>query len=276
MRSWKGSWRGSFRGRGVPVVPFSLSLETLPAEVFVYFVVFARIGSAMMFLPAFGEPAINARVRLMLALAVTVVSVPVVRGGVGPVPDKTLLVFIVLIKEILIGLALGALARMMMSALQVAGTVIAMSTGLGAAQTFDPTQGTQSAIFGTFLSITAVTLIFVTDLHHLLLAALVDSYTVFPPGNSLSTEVMAGRAVEMASHSFMLGLRLAAPFVVFSIIFYTSLGVLSRLMPQIQVFFIAMPANILIGFTILMLTVSGISMLFLSHFQTVISGLFGQ
>jgi flagellar biosynthetic protein FliR len=158
-----------------------------------------------------------------------------------------------------------------MSALHVAGNIIAMQTGLAFAQNVDPTQGTQSAIVASFLSMLAVTLIFATDLHHLLIAAMRDSYVLFKPGEILPVGDFLQMAIKAVSGAFVLGVQLSAPFVVFGLVFYIGLGLLSKLMPQIQIFFIAMPANIGLGFALLFLILGAMMTWFLQGFEQSLS-----
>ena len=103
----------------------------------------------------------------------------------------------------------------------------------------------------TFMTLLGVTLIFVTDLHHLMISAMYNSYNLFPIGG----EIMIGDFTELisntVSNAFKLGLQLAAPIIVYAIVFNAGLGVIARLVPQIQVFFIAIPINITVGFVIL-------------------------
>jgi flagellar biosynthetic protein FliR len=166
------------------------------------------------------------------------------------------------------------MARLIMSALETAGYLIAAQSGLAFAQTFDPGQGTQGAMVSTFLSLIGALLVFESGLHHLALGAISGSYILLPPGNALPAGDMAELALTMVSGAFALGLQLAAPFLVFGLIIYAALGVLSRLMPQLQVFFLAMPVNILSGFVILMLVIGVMMTKFLDFFADQIS-LFG-
>ena len=153
-----------------------------------------------------------------------------------------------------------------MSALQVAGTIIATQTGLAFAQTFDPSQNQQSAIIGTFLSLLGIVLVFETGLHHLIIGAITGSYTLLPPAGALPVGDMAKLVTDIVAGAFALGLQLAAPFIVFGFLIYAALGVLSRLMPQLQVFFVAMPLNIMVGFVLLMLFVGAMAEMFLEYF----------
>jgi flagellar biosynthetic protein FliR len=111
----------------------------------------------------------------------------------------------------------------------------------------------QGAIVSTFLSLVGALLVFESGLHHLAIGAIAGSYKLLPPGGAIPTGDMAALALNLVAGAFALGLQLAAPFLVFGFLIYVTLGVLSRLMPQLQIFFLAMPINILGGFVLLML-----------------------
>jgi len=220
-----------------------------------------------MLLPGFGEAYVSTRIRLIFALVLTLVMLPLVRDAYGTVPAKLGAVMVAMVSEIAIGVFLGLSARLLTAVIHVAGTVIAFQSGLAFAQNLDPTQGTQGAIVGTFLALLATTLIFSLDLHYLLLAALRDSYDLFVPGQILPFGDFGEMAVHIVSGAFRVGVQLAAPFLVFGLVFYMGLGVLSRLMPQLQVFFLAMPANILFGFLLLALLLSSMMLWYLDFFE---------
>ena len=143
--------------------------------------------------------------------------------------------------EIGIGLLIGGLARLMTSALHVAGTVIAFKSGLAYALTMDPSQGVQGALIASFLSILGVVVIFSLNLHFLMLRGVVDSYVLFVPGQLPPIGDFADLAVRVVAGSFALGIQLAAPFIVYAMIFNISLGVMARLMPSLPIFFVVMP-----------------------------------
>ena len=243
--------------------------QLLPSDILIYALVFARVGAMVMTLPALGEAMIPQRVRLMIALALVILLVPVV-GDTYPAgaTQKPLMLVGLIGLETATGLAIGLLLRIMISAVGTAGNVIAMQSGLAFAQTFDPSQQTQSALVSTFLSLLALVLIFAADLHHLLIAGIRESFVLFPPGKLLPTGDFAKLAVETVSEAFTLGVQMASPFLVFGLILYGASGILARLMPQVQIFFLAMPLNILAGFVLLALTLSGMMFLFLDAFAT--------
>lgn len=242
-----------------------------PAELFAFLLVFARIGAMVMIMPALGETTVPAQVRLALALVFALVILPLVRTTLPALPQQTFLLFLLLFGEIVIGIAVAGAVRLMISALHVAGVTIATFTGLGSAMAFDPAQGSQSAIIGTFLTLLGVTLIFVTDLHHMIIAALRDSYDLLPAGRMPPAADFARLATQTVSQAFKLGIEMSIPFLLFGLVFNIALGLVARLMPQLQVFFIAMPLNLMLGFAILSLSLSGMMLWFITHFESTLA-----
>src|SRR5271154_6035056 len=227
--------------------------------------VFARAGTMVMLLPGLGEQSISPRLRLTIALVLAAVLLPLHRNAyqidtsaIGPV-------LVVLVEEIMIGAMLGITARLTISALEVAGSVIAQQLGLGFVTAIDPTQGEQGAIVGNFLTLLGITLFFATDMHHLVIAALNDSYELFAPGELPATGDAAALVTRTVSGAFRIGIQLSAPFLVLGLLFNIGLGVLSRLMPQMQVFFVALPLSILLGLLFLLLLLGAMMGFFLDY-----------
>jgi flagellar biosynthetic protein FliR len=250
-----------------------IDISFLPALAAVFILIFARIGTMIMLLPAFGEMVIPPRIRLVVALALTAVLFPLHRTEYAVDLRSFESIFVLLGKELLIGAVLGMTARFAISALQVTGSIVAQQLGLGFVTAVDPTQGQQGVLVGNFLTMLGVTLLFTTDLHHVLIAALNQSYTLFRPGEVPLTGDMAALMVKTMSSAFRIGVQLAAPFLVFGLVFNVSLGLLSRLMPQMQVFFIGLPLSILIGFIVLLLVVGAMMGTFLDYFESVLRDL---
>lgn len=236
-------------------------------DILLFMLVFARIGTMLMLFPAFGEISVSPRIRLTIALACTALLMPAVRHYYPPVADGFAPLFGLLFGEILIGVLIGSVARLLTSALQIAGNIISLQTGLSFAQNFDPTQGIQGAIIGTFLSLVAVTFLMAANLHHLLLAALSGSYRHFAPGKIPDLSDSFALILSTSSNAFTLGIELSAPFIVFGLVFYLAMGVLSKLMPQVQVFFIITPASIFLGFALFMILLGGLMTWYLGQFQ---------
>ncbi|MFY9696705.1 MAG: flagellar biosynthetic protein FliR [Xanthobacteraceae bacterium] len=249
----------------------TIDISNLPALGATFLLVFARTGTMVMLLPGLGEQNISARLRLTIALMLAAVLLPLHRNDYHIDPGALAPAVVMLFEEIIIGAVLGLTARLTISALEVAGSVIAQQLGLGFVTAVDPTQGEQGIILGTFLTMLGITLFFATDMHYLVIAALNDSYTIFAPGEVPSTGDVAALMTKTVSGAFSIGIQLSAPFLAFGLLFNLGLGVLSRLMPQMQVFFIALPLSILIGFLFLILVLGSMMGLFLDYAGGVLS-----
>ncbi|HTC05137.1 MAG TPA: flagellar biosynthetic protein FliR [Xanthobacteraceae bacterium] len=242
-----------------------LDVSFLPAIGAAFLLIFARTGTMVMLLPGLGEQNISPRLRLTIALVLAAVLLPLHRpayhidtGALGPT-------IVLLVEEIMIGAVLGLTARLTISALEVAGSVIAQQLGLGFVTTIDPTQGEQGVIIGNFLTMLGITLFFATDMHYLVIGALNSSYDLFEPGEVPAVGDVAALVTKIASGAFRIGIQLSAPFLAFGLLFNIGLGVLSRLMPQMQVFFVALPLSILVGLLFLLLVLGTMMGVFLDY-----------
>jgi flagellar biosynthetic protein FliR len=250
-----------------------LDVSLLPALAAAFMLVFARVGAMVMLLPGLGEENIPMRVKLAIALLLTMILLPLHRAAYHIDMSSLSGLLVLMLHEIVIGIILGATARVTLSALQVAGSVIAQQMGLGFVTSVDPTQGQQGVLVGNFLTMLGVTLFFATDMHHLVIAALNDSYTLFEPGEVPAVGDAAALVTKIVSGAFRIGIQLSAPFLAFGLLFNIGLGVLSRLMPQMQVFFVALPASILIGLLFLLLVLGTMMGMFLDYAGSVLHDL---
>lgn len=225
--------------------------QFLPANAFAVFLIFGRLGTAMMLLPGFGEVYVLQRYRLLLALAIALLLTPVLGPSLPPLPESPARLAVLVGCEVMIGAFIGTVARIIVSALETAGTVVSLQLGLSTAAMFNPLadQG-QSALPAALYGMLGIVLIFVTDLDHMLLRAAVDSYAVFAPGALLPVGDLSDAVARVAAGSFRLGFEMAAPFVVIGIVFFVALGIVARLVPQLQVLFIAQPLQIVGGLAI--------------------------
>lgn len=244
----------------------------LAGEVFAFLLLFTRIGAAIMVLPGYGDASVSPQIRLLLALLITALVTPALSPALPILPAAPVALAALLLGELVIGLFLGLIARLLLSAIDVAGMVISFQLSLANAFMFNPTMAAQGSLVGAFLSILAVLLLFVTDLHHLMLLAVIDSYSLFVPGAMPPIGDAADVVARLVADSFRIGVQIAAPFLVFGLVFYLGLGVLARLMPQVQVFFVGIPVQIMLGLVVLVLTLSSGMLYWLSTVQDRLTG----
>ncbi|UFX47930.1 flagellar type III secretion system protein FliR [Bradyrhizobium sp. 41S5] len=246
-----------------------IDVSLLPALAAIFVLVFARVGAMVMLLPGFGESNIPARVKLSIALLLTLIILPLHRNAYHVDLTSIPSLGVLMVHELIIGIVLGATARVTLSALNVAGSVIAQQLGLGFVTAVDPTQGQQGQIIGNFLTILGLTLLFATDSHYLVIAALSESYRIFSPGEIMPTGDVAALATSAFSAAFKIGLQLSAPFLVFGLVFNIGLGVLARLMPQMQVYFVGVPLSIVVGFLIFGVVLAAMMNTYFDYFNGV-------
>lgn len=238
----------------------------LVTELFTFLLVFCRIGAGVMLIPAIGEAYVAVRIRLLLAVMISLILTPVYSTTMPPLPGSPLALMMLLMAEILVGLFIGVVCRMLISVMHVAGMIVSFQSSLAAATMFDINQATQGTVFGNFLSVTAAVILFNSDLHHVILRGLGDSYGLFPPGTFPPTEDMTNYLAQLLSDCFLMATKITAPFLVIGLLINLGAGVLSRLMPNMQVFFVIMPAQIMLSFLLLMTMLSAMMLWFMQFY----------
>jgi flagellar biosynthetic protein FliR len=240
-------------------------------QVFAAGLIFARLGAILMLIPGIGESFIPARIRLAFAFVMALALFPVLSAGAPAPPEQVSGVAGAVIKEVLIGLMIGAILRLFMSALATAGEIVSIQTTLSFAQTANPTQAAPSTTLGTFLGLIGIVLIMTTNLHHLFLSAIVKSYAIFPFHRAIQVADAGQLAVQTVGRSFALGLQLAAPVVVFSLIFNIATGLVGRVMPQFQIFFVATPLMVLMGMSVFALSLGAIGLVWVDRYHDLLA-----
>lgn len=237
-------------------------------QVWVGALILFRVASLCMLIPGVGEGYVPPRLRLALALLLAFVLAPIVGPTLPPLPDTIAAMVGAVIKETLIGLMLGGLLRLFIGSLTTAGEIVSIQTTLSFAQTTNPTEAQSSTTLSTFLSIIGVVLIFDTPLHQMFIAAMVRSYTLFAPTKPIALADGGVLAAQVVGKSFALGLQLAAPVVVFSLVFNFATGLVGRVMPQFQIFFVATPLSLLLGLSIFALSLGGLGLAWTQNYDT--------
>jgi flagellar biosynthetic protein FliR len=245
--------------------------ELIAGGVFAFLILLARVGAIVTVLPGFGDSFVTTRVRLFFVATFCLVLMPVISPLLPPPPDNPIAYAMLIGQELVIGLFIGTVARIIMSALNVAGLTISQSMSISNAFVFNPQMASQGTIVGAFLTTLAMVLIFATGLHHLMIFTAVDSYQLFPVGGISMAQDMALMIARVVSHSFTIGMQVAAPFIVISLTVYFAMGIVSRLIPQIQIFFLAIPIQIMIGLAIMAVVIGAMMMYFLSEFDAILT-----
>lgn len=253
----------------------SLLEQFIALNVFAFILTFVRIGTAIMIAPGVGDSFVPQNIRLYFALAFSVILTPLVASKIpGPVPAGSMF-FILIFVEFLVGALIGTVARILMSATDTAGMIVSFQAGLSNAQLFNPQIAAQGSLFGAFLSVTAATLLFSLDLHHMLIMGLMESYNRFPIGDIPDIGSMADIITRTVSAAFLIACQMSAPYVILILILYVAMGILAKLMPQLQVFMLAMPVQILLSLVITVLVISTMLMFFVDRYESYLGTFLG-
>lgn len=237
------------------------------AQIFVFILVFCRVGAGVMIFPGFGESYVPATIRLVLALMIALALTPAVQVLMPSPPATVIEMTILVAAEILIGLFIGAISRTLLSTMHMLGTIISFQSNLSSATMYDPSQAGQGTAFGNLLGLTALMVLFSLDLHHLMLRGLTDSYTIFPPGRFPPIDDFSDLAARTMSGAFMMAVKLSSPFLVVGVVVNLAAGILTRLMPTMQVFFVMMAPQILFSFFLLMATITSIMLWYMNYLE---------
>ncbi|MDF7673469.1 flagellar biosynthetic protein FliR [Acetobacteraceae bacterium ESL0709] len=218
-----------------------------------FLIILCRVGAIVMTAPGLGERDYPVRIRAGLALAVTVAVLPVLQEKVlavsGEVIRMPFMAMAVLAEELLCGIFIGLLARLIAMSLIIAAQMISIFTGLASVIQVDSDLGASSTAVAHLTNALLPVVFLTSGLYALPLLAISGSYAIFPAGHITAFMVgdMTMSLTETVTNSFHVAMQLASPFILVGTLWPAMLGVLNRLMPAIQVYGIAMPAQILGG-----------------------------
>lgn len=242
----------------------------LPAQIYAAGLVFLRVGAVVMLLPGVGEAFVPPRIRLAFALLLAMCLAPIALPTLPPMPETLGELGGQVIKELIIGLVLGSLMKITLSALLIAGEVMSMQTTLAFSQTANPMQAQPTSALGSFLSLLGVTLIFATNLHYMFIGAIARSYTLFAPAKHVLVRDAVTVVVSETAAAFALGVQLAAPVIAFAMVFNVASGLVGRVMPQFHIFFAATPLSLLLGMSVFALSMGAGALTWLDRYQDVL------
>lgn len=242
--------------------------------IFHYAIIFSRVGSIMLFIPGFGETYVSARARLGLALIFCLALFPIISPNLPAMPADAWTVTLILTGEVITGLFIGLLMRIIQSIMHIAGMKIAFMTGLSTATLFDANQSTQGSVIGGFLSVIAITLFFTAGLHHIVFKAIANSYVLIETAKMPPFNEFAETTARLTGEAFMIAFKIAAPIILVGTMLYLAAGLMGRLMPTMQVFFVLVPIQIYVGFLFVGMALSGMMLVYINFFEDKLLELF--
>lgn len=244
-------------------------------QIFISILLLSRIGSSFYLMPIFGERVLPALVKLALIVIVTVFFSSAFENNVQ-VPKTLLEIAILIIYEIVVGLFIGLVCKIIASSMHTAGMAIGSSMGISAAVMFDISQGDQGSLVGIFMNMLMIALLLSMNVHITLVESLYNSYRYMPIGGLFKNTINVVEVlVSSISFAWQIALQISAPFIVSSLIMFIGAGVLSRLMPQIQIFFLILPIQIIIGLIMISVTIPVLLRWFIERYYEHISTFLG-
>ncbi|MGX0974689.1 flagellar biosynthetic protein FliR [Roseovarius sp. MBR-51] len=233
--------------------------------------VFMRVAPIIGLLPGFGEQSVPMRIKVVLVFAFTLIS------ALAIAPDLLDHVHapsaLTILSETLVGLIIGIGLRLFLMAIQMAGSIAAQSTSLS--QILGNASLTPMPSIGHLLATGGVALMMIMDLHVRVAELIILSYRVFPVQGVLEVSAITQWGVSQIAHAFSLGFMLAAPFVLVSVLYNLTLGVINRAMPQMMVAFVGAPAITALALFVLMLVAPALLMAWAQAFAGFVANPFG-
>ncbi len=219
-----------------------------------FLICLARIAAVFAVIPVFSGGQVPPQMRIGVSVMFALLTYPVVQQ-VLPVTSLNITdMAIIIAAEVIFGLLVGFIAQLIFMAAEFAGSVIGYQMGFAAANIFDPTTQQQVALISQFQGIFAILIFLSVNAHHLFLEAIVASFTMLPPGGLNLSGGAIPMMVELSNHALILSVRLVAPIMAILILVTLTLGFMTRIFPQLNVFMLSFPLNIGLSFIIMGLT----------------------
>jgi len=206
-----------------------------------------RIGGMVMIFPLYGYAAVPTQVRAGFAFLLTSVLFPLHTGMALHLAPGIITFFGIVLKEIVIGIALGMTASFLFYGVQLAGHVIGYSMGFGIINVLDPDSQIQIPILAQLLNMFALLLFIIINGHHFLLMAIDETFLRIPLGGGVFTAPLVEGFARLSADIFTLGIKIGAPVLVAILVTEFALGILARTVPQMNVWIIGFPLKIGIG-----------------------------
>lgn len=227
-----------------------MSLHVVFTSLAAYMLVFSRVGGMILFNPLLSRRNIPAQVKIALILGITLLLTPSASATMPQALSEAALVF-AMVRELLVGVACGFIFQVFYYLLFTAGDVIDMGFGLSMAKAFDPGTNIQMSMSGNLLQLLFVLYLFATNSHLILIRLMASSYELVGMGAVAFGDNVGGFLIQLFTSAFSLVMQLALPFVAASFVLELSMGILMKLIPQINVFSIHFQFKILFGLLLL-------------------------
>ncbi|MBL4902534.1 flagellar biosynthetic protein FliR [Desulfotalea psychrophila] len=245
-----------------------MDIQLIPISEFQLFLIcLARVAGFVAAIPVLMANQTPPQLKAGLVFMIALVLFPVMEPFIPPITFEPGTFLLLTISEVLLGAAIGLVARMIFTAVEYGGTIIGYQMGFAAANVYDPSSERQLALISQFQNVFAILIFLVIDGHHIFFQVAVESYKILPPGVfNISGEAIP-YLLKLSSRIFFLGIQFSAPILAVLLLSGLILGILARVFPQLNVFLLSFPINIGISFTVIALTLPLVTILLRREFD---------
>lgn len=246
-----------------------------PPQVLVFLFVLTRVSGLVLMAPLFGFRSTSWHTRGLLALAIALMITPISDWQLlSPLMANPWEVLAALCREAVLGLVLGTAIVLLVSAIQAAGQLIGQMSGMSLAEAVEPSVGSAATGFGKLFELTAIATFLLTGGHRQVLVALLDTFQWMPPGRVGFHAGLLATLQEVTAHSFDLALRACAPVLLALLLSALVIGVLNRLVPQINTLSVGFSMNMIVTMALVALTLGSMAWLFRGHVENTVAAVY--
>ncbi len=220
----------------------------------VFFMGFIRIGTILAIVPIFGYNSIPLPVKVGLAFFISWVLFPTIENGDITIPLELLPFIMMAMKEIVVGMIIGLATQFIFVGVQMAGEVVGLDMGFGVVNILDPTTGEQVSIIGQFKYLLALLIFLIINGHHFLLNAIQSSFIAIPLGTANFTRLITTEIIMLSKQIFIVAVKIGGPAIVVLFLASFVMGIIARMVPQMNIFIVGFPVKISVGFAMLWVT----------------------
>ena len=222
---------------------FNISLPQLQ----IFFLIFLRVGAIMMFIPVFDSRNIPVLFKAGLAFSVSILLFPILKLNDIPFITSTIPFGIGVIGEIMLGAVIGLSVKLIFAGIQLAGQLAGFQMGLSIANVMDPVTSAQISIIAQLNNLMAMLIFLTINAHHMFLRALAESFRLIPPFDVQFSNSLIEHLISLSGNMFIIAIKVGAPVIVALLLTNVAFGLIARTVPQMNIFLVAMPIQIVVG-----------------------------
>jgi flagellar biosynthetic protein FliR len=233
------------------VLPIGIFLKGID----IFLLVFVRMTGLFVVSPIFGRRNIPAYLKIGFSFLLALITINIIAAPELDYYNSIYQYVFLILREFLVGLTLGYVSYLVFSSIYLAGQLIDMQIGFGMVNVFDPLSNIQVPITSNFYYIMSMLFFLIMNGHHTLIRALFDSYKHVPLGRASFNNYLMDDIIRIFGNLFIVGFKIAAPITAAMLITEVALGVISKTIPQINVFVVGMPLKIFLGIVVMLVAV---------------------